>query len=91
MKLTSLIFLIFRSLLGFFGFGQGNCMYYPSCSSLIVEEIKQKGFIKAEIYSVYDIKKYRSEINLKEAGKIRQEGKDYIVKDGDIIYFKFNV
>ncbi len=56
MKITSLVFLILRSLLGFFGFGQGNCMYYPTCSSLISEEIKQKGFIKSiplMFYRVY--------------------------------------
>ena len=34
---------------------------------------------------------YKSELALKDAGKIRQEGKNYIVKDGDIIFFKFNV
>tara|TARA_B100001173_G_scaffold206550_1_gene178122 strand:+ start:439 stop:651 length:213 start_codon:yes stop_codon:yes gene_type:complete len=46
-KLTSLIFLIFRSLLGFFGFGQGNCMYYPTCSYLVVDEIKKKGIFRS--------------------------------------------
>ena len=34
---------------------------------------------------------YKSEVKLKEAGKIRQEGKEYVVKDGDVIFFKFNV
>ena len=51
----------------------------------------QKGFIKAEIYHYSDLTKYKNEITVKEAGLIRQEGKDYIVKDGDIILFKFNV
>jgi len=57
----------------------------------VIHSDMERGFIKAEIYSVYDIKKYGSEINLKEAGKMRQEGKDYEVEDGDVIYFKFNV
>jgi len=51
----------------------------------------QKGFIKAEIYHFTDLLKYKSELSVKEAGLIKQEGKEYIVKDGDIILFKFNV
>lgn len=51
----------------------------------------QRGFIKAEVYSLSDLIKYKTEENLKSAGKIRQEGKSYMVRDGDIIYFKFNV
>ena len=51
----------------------------------------QKGFIKAEIYHFTELLKYKNELSVKEAGLIRQEGKDYIVKDGDIILFKFNV
>ena len=51
----------------------------------------QKGFIKAEAYSVDDLREYGSEAHIKEAGKIRQEGKDYVVQDGDVLFFKFNV
>ena len=51
----------------------------------------QRGFIKAEIYSLDDLIQYKSEDSLKSNGKIRQEGKGYIVQDGDIIFFKFNV
>ena len=51
----------------------------------------QKGFIKAEIYHYDDLMKYNNELAVKEAGLIRQEGKEYIVKDGDMILFKFNV
>ena len=51
----------------------------------------QKGFIKAEIYHFNDLINYKSEILVKEAGLIRQEGKDYIMKDGDMVLFKFNV
>jgi len=41
------MFLIFRSMLSFFGFGQGNCMYYPTCSSVLSEEVNENGFIRA--------------------------------------------
>ena len=51
----------------------------------------QKGFIKAEIYHFNDLMSYKSEAAVKEAGLIRQEGKDYIMKDGDMTLFKFNV
>ena len=51
----------------------------------------QRGFIKAETISYDDYIKYENEEKIKEAGKIRTEGKDYIVNDGDIFNFKFNV
>jgi GTP-binding protein YchF len=51
----------------------------------------QKGFIKAEVYHFSDLLKYKNELAVKEAGLIKQEGKEYIVKDGDIMLFKFNV
>ncbi|MGN0728653.1 redox-regulated ATPase YchF [Treponema sp.] len=51
----------------------------------------EKGFIKAEAYTVEDLRKYGSEAKIKEAGKYRQEGKDYVVQDGDVLFFKFNV
>ena len=51
----------------------------------------ERGFIKAEIYSFLELMQYKSEAALKEAGKIRQEGKNYLVQDGDLIFFKFNV
>ena len=51
----------------------------------------ERGFIKAEIYSFAELMQYKSEAALKEAGKIRQEGKNYLVQDGDLIFFKFNV
>lgn len=51
----------------------------------------EKGFIRAEAYSIEDLRQYGSEQKIKEAGKYRQEGKDYIVKDGDVLFFKFNV
>ncbi len=51
----------------------------------------QRGFIKAEVISFEDYIKFGGELKSKEAGKQRLEGKDYIVKDGDVIHFKFNV
>ena len=51
----------------------------------------ERGFIKADIYHFDDLMKHHSELALKDVGKIRQEGKTYIVQDGDIIFFKFNV
>lgn len=51
----------------------------------------EKGFIRAEVISLEDYKKYGSEAKVKEAGKMRVEGKDYIVKDGDVMHFRFNV
>ncbi|MBQ6028997.1 MAG: DUF933 domain-containing protein, partial [Treponema sp.] len=51
----------------------------------------EKGFIKAEAYTIDDLRQYGTEAKIKEAGKYRQEGKDYIVQDGDVLFFKFNV
>jgi GTP-binding protein YchF len=51
----------------------------------------ERGFIKAECYSCEDLFRLGSEQAVKEAGLLRQEGKEYVVKDGDILFFKFNV
>jgi GTP-binding protein YchF len=51
----------------------------------------EKGFIKAEVISYDDYVKYGSETACREAGKLRIEGKEYIVKDGDVMHFRFNV
>jgi GTP-binding protein YchF len=51
----------------------------------------EKGFIKAEVYSYEDIIRYGTEAKIKEAGKYRVEGREYIVRDGDVMFFKFNV
>ncbi|MFO0857448.1 MAG: redox-regulated ATPase YchF [Phycisphaerales bacterium] len=51
----------------------------------------EKGFIRAEIYTVGDLEKYKSEKAIKEAGKLRVEGKEYVMKDGDVCHFLFNV
>lgn len=51
----------------------------------------ERGFIKAEVISYEDFIKYNGESGAKENGKLRLEGKDYIVKDGDVMHFRFNV
>lgn len=51
----------------------------------------EKGFIKAEVISYDDYIQYGSEAACREAGKLRIEGKEYVVKDGDVVHFRFNV
>ena len=51
----------------------------------------EKGFIRAEVISFSDYEQYGSESAIKEAGKLRVEGKEYVVKDGDVMHFRFNV
>ena len=65
-------------------------MLAPECAGIIHTDF-EKGFIKAEVISYDDLIKYGSELKVKEAGRLRLEGKDYIVKDGDICHFRFNV
>ena len=51
----------------------------------------ERGFIRAEVYSVEDLEQYHNEAALKSAGKLRVEGKEYVVQDGDVMHFRFNV
>ena len=67
-----------------------NGMLAPQCAGIIHSDF-ERGFIKAEIYSFKDIFEYKSETALKEAGKLRIEGKNYVMQDGDCVFFKFNV
>ena len=62
----------------------------PKCAGVIHGDF-EKGFIRAETTAFDDYIEHNGEQGAKEAGKVRQEGKDYIVKDGDIMLFKFNV
>ncbi len=64
-------------------------MKAPSCAGIIHTDF-EKGFIKAEVMSFEDLEKYKDEKKVKEAGKLRLEGKEYIMQDGDICYFRFN-
>lgn len=65
-------------------------MKAPECAGIIHTDF-QKGFIKAEIMSYDDLIECGNEKSVKENGKMRLEGKEYIMKDGDICHFRFNV
>lgn len=62
----------------------------PQCAGVIHTDF-EKGFIRAEVIKYDDYVSFRSEAACKEAGKMSVEGKDYIVQDGDIMHFRFNV
>lgn len=62
----------------------------PQCAGVIHTDF-EKGFIRAEVIKYDDYVNLRSEAACKEAGKMSVEGKDYIVQDGDIMHFRFNV
>jgi len=51
----------------------------------------EKGFIRAETIAFDDYVRYKGEAGAKEAGRMRLEGKDYVVHDGDVMHFRFNV
>lgn len=65
-------------------------MKAPACAGIIHTDF-EKGFIRAETVSYEDLIAYGGEAGAKEAGKVRLEGKEYIVKDGDVMHFRFNV
>lgn len=98
--LDKLIFATYN-LLGlatFFTSGPDECrawtfkkgMTAKECAGLIHSDI-ERGFIKAEVTRFDDLKELGSELKVKESGKLRLEGKDYLMQDGDIVYFRFNV
>jgi GTP-binding protein YchF len=62
----------------------------PQAAGVIHSDF-EKGFIRAEVISYVDYDNYASEAKVKEAGKMRVEGKDYVVQDGDVMHFRFNV
>lgn len=82
----------------FFTVGEDECrawtfktgMLAPQCAGVIHTDF-ERGFIKAEVYHYDDIVELKTEIAVKEAGKLRIEGKEYVAKDGDIMHFRFNV
>jgi GTP-binding protein YchF len=98
--LSSLIHAAYR-LLGlrtFFTAGEDECRAWtihagdkaPTAAGVIHTDF-EKGFIKAEVYHFDDLVTYGGEAALRAAGKLRQEGREYVVKDGDVMFFKFNV
>lgn len=82
----------------FFTSGSDECrawtfkkgMKAPQCAGIIHTDF-ERGFIKAEVISFEDLKNCGSELKVREAGKLRLEGKEYIMQDGDICLFRFNV
>ena len=82
----------------FFTAGEDECRAWtfhdgdkaPQAAGVIHTDF-EKGFIKAEVYSYDDIMELKTEQQIKLAGKLRIEGKDYVVQDGDVMHFRFNV
>lgn len=82
----------------FFTAGEDECRAWtihagdtaPKAAGVIHTDF-ERGFIKAEVYSFEDFVKYGTEQKIREAGRYRQEGKEYTVADGDVMFFKFNV
>ncbi|MDX9783441.1 MAG: redox-regulated ATPase YchF [Spirochaetia bacterium] len=82
----------------FFTAGEDECRAWtikvgdkaPQAAGVIHTDF-ERGFIKAEVYHFEDLATLGSEHAVKVAGKLRQEGKEYVVQDGDVIFFKFNV
>ncbi|GAA4384445.1 redox-regulated ATPase YchF [Hymenobacter koreensis] len=62
----------------------------PAAAGVIHSDF-EKGFIRAEVIKLADYQEYKTEVKIKEAGKMAVEGKDYVVQDGDIMHFRFNV
>ncbi len=65
-------------------------MKAKECAGIIHSDIA-RGFIKAEVMSFADLEQYKDEKKVQENGRLRLEGKDYLMQDGDICYFRFNV
>ena len=65
-------------------------MKAPACAGIIHSDF-ERGFIRCETMSFDDLEKYGTELKVKEAGRMRLEGKEYTMQDGDICYFRFNV
>ena len=82
----------------FFTAGEKECrawtfkkgMKAPQCAGIIHSDF-ERGFIRCETMSFEDLQTYGTELKVKEAGKMRLEGKEYLMQDGDICYFRFNV
>lgn len=62
----------------------------PQAAGVIHSDF-ERGFIRAEVYTLNDLKTYKTESAIRNAGRLRSEGKEYVVQDGDIMHFLFNV
>jgi ribosome-binding ATPase YchF (GTP1/OBG family) len=86
------------NLITFFTVGPKECHAWtaqggstaPQCAGKIHSDF-ERGFIRAEVISYQDYVDAGSEVKAKEAGKMRTEGKEYLMQDGDIVHFRFNV
>ena len=86
------------SLISFLTAGEDECRAWPirkgftahKAAGKIHSDI-ERGFIRAEVMRVEDLLALKTEAKMREAGKLRLEGKDYVVQDGDVINFRFNV
>jgi ribosome-binding ATPase YchF (GTP1/OBG family) len=65
-------------------------MLAPQCAGIIHSDF-EKGFIRVEVIKYVDLLHFKSETNVKENGKLRVEGKEYVMQDGDVCHFRFNV
>jgi GTP-binding protein YchF len=86
------------SLISFLTAGEDECRAWPIRKGLTAVKAAgkihsdiERGFIRAEVMRVEDLLALRTEAKVREAGKFRVEGKDYVVQDGDVINFRFNV
>jgi len=85
-------------LISFLTAGEDECRAWPirrgttavKAAGKVHSDI-ERGFIRAEVISFEEFMRYKSDARCREAGKLRLEGKDYVVADGDIIHFRFNV
>ena len=59
----------------------------PRAAGVIHTDL-EKSFIKAEVYTIGDLKQYKTESAIKAAGKLRLEGKEYVMRDGDVVHFQ---
>lgn len=85
-------------LISFLTAGEDECRAWPIRRGTVAKKAAgkvhsdiERGFIRAEVYRPEDLKEVGSEAALKSKGKLRVEGKDYVVQDGDVINFRFNV
>ncbi len=86
------------SLISFLTAGEDECRAWPIRKGLTAHKAAgkihsdiERGFIRAEVMRVEDLLALKTEAKMREAGKLRLEGKDYVVEDGDVINFRFNV
>jgi ribosome-binding ATPase len=85
-------------LISFLTSGEDECRAWPIRRGTVAQKAAgkvhsdiERGFIRAEVIRIDDLLTLKSEAKCREAGKLRLEGKEYVVLDGDVINFRFNV